>query len=46
MSIEATGDNTNITFSITSSGQVQYTSANEVGFVSNTIRFKAITTSV
>ena len=46
MSVESTGDTSNITFTITSAGQVQYTSGNETGFVSNTMKFRAITTSV
>jgi len=46
MSIESVGDESNIVFSITSAGQVQYTSANEAGFVSNSIKFRADTTSV
>lgn len=40
------GDTSGITFSITSAGQIQYTSTNVAGFVSNTIKFRAITTSV
>lgn len=40
------GDNTNIVFSITNAGQLQYTSPNFSGFVSLTINFRAITTSV
>jgi predicted nucleic acid-binding Zn-ribbon protein len=45
MSIESIGDNTNIIFSITSSGQIQYVSQNYVGFVTGKIKFRAITTS-
>jgi hypothetical protein len=45
MSTESIGDNTGIVFSITSSGQVQYTSASYAGFVSGIIKFRAITTS-
>jgi hypothetical protein len=41
-----TGDETNITFTITSSGQIQYTSGNETGFISNDMKFRAYTTSV
>lgn len=44
MSQEYVGDETNITFSITSGGQIQYTSANEAGFVSSTFKFAATLT--
>ncbi len=37
----STGDNTGINFTITTGGQVQYTSTNLSGFVSNTIKFRA-----
>ena len=43
--ISVVGDADNIVFSITSAGQIQYTSGNEAGFVSNAIKFRAITTS-
>ena len=46
MSIQSVGDDSGISFSITSGGQVQYTSTNVSGFVSNTIKFRARTTSV
>jgi hypothetical protein len=46
MSVMSTGDDSNVEFTITSAGQVQYTSGNESGFVSNTIKFRADTTSV
>lgn len=46
MSISSTGDDSQINFSITNAGQVQYTSANLAGFVSNTIKFRAITLTV
>ena len=42
LSANSIGDVSNVTFSITSSGgngQIQYTSGNEAGFVSNTIKF-------
>jgi hypothetical protein len=42
----ATGDDSGITFSITSAGQIRYTSTNSAGFVSSTIKFRAITVSV
>lgn len=45
MAVSAVGDDSGVAFSITSAGQVQYTSANSAGFVSNTIRFRAITTN-
>lgn len=40
------GDDTGIVLSITSSGQVQYTSPAFTGFSSATIKFRAITTTV
>jgi hypothetical protein len=40
------GDESNVDFTITAAGQVQYTSGNEAGFVSNTIKWRSITTSV
>jgi len=40
------GDNSQILFDITTSGQLQYKSANLAGFVSGTIKCRAITTSV
>lgn len=46
ISIEHTGDNSGINLSITSGGQVQYTSTNVSGFTSSTIKFRAISTSV
>ena len=46
MSVDSVGDNSGITFSITTSGQVQYQSSNLAGFVSGTLKFRAITTSV
>ena len=46
MSATSTGDVSSIVFSITTAGQVQYTSANYTGFVSGTIKFRAITVSV
>jgi|GEM_PF-5489955 hypothetical protein len=45
MAQSAVGDESGIVFTITSGGQVQYTSSNYAGFVSGTIRFRAITTS-
>ena len=46
MSVSSTGDNSNVNFTITSAGQIQYTSGNEAGFVSGDIKFRAITTTV
>ena len=46
ISVSSTGDNTEILFSITSTGQIQYTSANYSGFVTGTMKFRASTTSV
>jgi hypothetical protein len=39
------GDNVGITFTMNSSGQVQYTSSNLPDWVSTTMKFKALTTS-
>jgi hypothetical protein len=39
-------NNSGITFTINSSGQVQYTSSNVAGFVSDTMKFRAITLTV
>jgi hypothetical protein len=46
ISIKSVGDITNLSFSITSTGQVQYTSPNFAGFTSGLIKFRALTTSV
>lgn len=46
MSVESVGDNSQIAFSITTGGQVQYTSGNITGFSSGIIKFRAITTTV
>ena len=45
ISVISTGDESGIQFSITSSGQLKYTSANYSGFISGTIKFRALTTS-
>jgi len=45
MSVESTGDDAGVLFTITNSGQVQYTSSNNAGFVSAVIKFRAIVTS-
>jgi hypothetical protein len=44
--ISSTGDDTLITFTVDSSGQVQYTSPSYVGFSSMEIAFRAIVTTV
>jgi hypothetical protein len=46
MSIISTGDDSGVLFSISSSGQVLYTSANSAGFDTNTIKFRALTLSI
>lgn len=46
ISQSSTGDATGIVFSITTAGQIQYTSDNYAGFVSGDIKFRAITTAV
>jgi hypothetical protein len=46
MSVESTGDNSQVVFTITAAGQVQYTSGNVAGFVSGTMKFRAITLTV
>ena len=46
ISIKSVGDVSGVVFSITTSGQMQYTSNSYSGFVSGTIKFRALTTSV
>lgn len=46
MSVESIGDDSLVVFSITSSGQIQYTSANYAGFSTLKIAFRAIVTQV
>jgi hypothetical protein len=46
MSADFTGDDTGVVFTITSAGQVQYTSASSAGFVSNKVSFRAMVTQV
>lgn len=46
MSVQSTGDSSGILFTITSAGQMQYTSSNYAGFVAGTIKFRALVTSV
>jgi hypothetical protein len=45
MAQQSVGDESGVVLSITSGGQVQYTSADYAGFVAGVIRFRAITTS-
>jgi hypothetical protein len=42
ITVEGLGDNSGIVFTITSGGQLQYTSTDITGFVSSTIKFRAI----
>lgn len=46
MASSSVGDDSGVVFTITSAGQVQYTSANSAGFASNTIKFRAQVTDV
>ena len=46
IAVRSLGDSSGVVFSITSAGQLQYTSLNYTGFVSGIIKFRAITTSV
>lgn len=46
MVAQSAGDISGVVFSITTGGQIQYTSPNSTGFVSNTIKFRASTVSV
>lgn len=46
IAISSVGDDSNVDFTITSAGQIQYVSGNETGFVSSTIKFRALVTSV
>lgn len=46
MAQSATGDSSQIVFSITNAGQIQYVSGNYAGFSSGVIKFRAITTTV
>ena len=46
MSSSSVGDDSGVVFTITSAGQIQYTSPNSAGFVSNTIKFRASVTDV
>lgn len=46
LSYDSTGDTSGYAFSITTAGQIQYTSTNLAGFVSSTVKFRAIVTNV
>ena len=46
ITVSSVGDDSGVIFSITSLGQVQYTSASFSGFVSGLIKYRAITTTV
>lgn len=46
MAQSSVGDETGVVLSITAAGQVQYTSASYAGFVSGSIKFRAITLTV
>lgn len=46
LAITSTGDDSQVVFSITNAGQIQYTSGNYSGFTSMTVKFRAYTTSV
>lgn len=46
MSVSSVGDDSSVSFSITSAGQVQYSSSTYAGFVSMSIKFRAETLSV
>ena len=46
MSQSSVGDVSGVVFSVTTAGQVQYTSTNNAGFVTGTVKFRAIVTTV
>lgn len=46
LAISAAGDDSLVTFSITNLGQIQYVSSNYAGFVSLTIKFRAMVTHI
>jgi hypothetical protein len=46
MTVTAAGQDSDIDFTITNAGQVQYTSGNEAGWASNSCHFRAITTAI
>lgn len=46
LSVESTGDDSGVAFSITNAGQIQYTSSSYAGFASGTIKFRAVVLNV
>lgn len=46
MTQESVGDDSGIVFTITSTGQIEYTSTNVAGFVSNKMDFRAVVTNI
>ena len=46
LSYDSTGDTSGVSFTITNAGQIQYTSSSYAGFVSGTIKFRAVVTNV
>jgi len=46
LAVSSTGDTSGYSFSITTAGQVQYTSTNVTGFTSGNVRFRATVTNV
>jgi hypothetical protein len=46
MSATSVGDSSGFVFTITNAGQIQYTNNNYTGFVSATVKFRALSTSV
>jgi len=46
ISVSSMGDDSEITFDITSGGQVTYTSGTYTGFISGNFRFRALTTTI
>lgn len=46
MTVSSTGDTSGIVLSITTAGQIQYTSTNEAGHTASTMKFRALTTGV
>lgn len=46
IAVSSTGDDSQVAFSITNAGQIQYTSGDYAGFSAMTIKFRALTTTV
>ena len=46
ISVEGTGDESGVAFSITTAGQIQYTSTDVVGFATGVMKFRATVTNV